>query len=226
MGFPHGYCEKPVHNVHISKSFYMCTHEVTQEEWQEVMDTHPSYWEGSHLPVGNISWYDAVEYCNRRSREQGLETCYTGEGQNITCDFSSNGYRLPTEAEWEYAAGGGDRSRQYVYAGSNDIDDVAWYTGNSGLMAHEVELKSANQVGLYDMSGNVWEWCWDKYGKHYYFQSPTRSPWGESNIVYSYRVARGGSWKNFGEYCRSTCRNSHLPSARYGSLGFRVVMEP
>ncbi len=118
------YDEKPVHEVTLSRSFYMSQYEVTQKQWREVMDTNPSHFKGDGLPVERASWYDAVEYCNRLSRREGLTPCYSGSGNNIVCDFSAAGYRLPTEAEWEYAARGGNKSRGYTYSGSNSAVDV------------------------------------------------------------------------------------------------------
>ena len=131
-------------------------------------------------PVICVSWYDAVDYCNWLSRKDGLLPAYSRGGNSIQCNFSANGYRLPTEAEWEYAATGGSSSRGYTYSGSNTIGNVAWYSGNSGLKPHPVGGKQANELGLYDMSGNVWEWCWDWYGDY-----PSRSqtdPTGVSSV--------------------------------------------
>ncbi|MBR6193269.1 MAG: SUMF1/EgtB/PvdO family nonheme iron enzyme [Treponema sp.] len=213
--------EKPVHSVTVS-SIYMCDHEVTQEEYAKIMGGNPSYFKGNNRPVEQVTWYAAVEYCNRRSLAEGLTPCYRGGGGNYTCDFSANGYRLPTEAEWEYAAGGGNKSfLKTIYAGSNDISSVAWYDGNSGSQTHDVKTKSPNELGLYDMSGNVWEWCWDWYGS--YSSGSQTNPNGASSG--SYRVLRGGSWNNIASNCRVAFRSYCAPSlsASGSLLGFRVV---
>jgi formylglycine-generating enzyme required for sulfatase activity len=154
--------EKPVHQVTISKSFYMSEHEVTQKEWREVMGTTvqqqrdmadpnwPMRGEGDDYPMYYVSWYEAIEYCNKRSVREGLRPAYGGSGNNITCDFSANGYRLPTEAEWEYAARGANKdTMQYEYAGSNSVGAVAWYEGNSGNQTHPVGTKLPNSLGIY-----------------------------------------------------------------------------
>jgi formylglycine-generating enzyme required for sulfatase activity len=131
----------------------MGKHEVTQREWRELMGNNPSYFKGDNLPVENVNWYEAIEYCNKRSVKEGLAPVYRGSGNSITCDWSANGYRLPTEAEWEYAAKGGNKNfLTYVYAGSNTVDAVAWYGGNS---THPVGTKAPNDLGIYDLSGNV-----------------------------------------------------------------------
>ena len=212
--------EKPVHQVTISKGFYMSDHEVTQKEWTEVMGTNPSYFKGDNLPVENVNWYEALEYCNKRSIKEGLTPVYSGSGDYITRDSKANGYRLPTEAEWEWAAkGGGKDFMVYEYSGSNSVDAVAWYSGNSGSMTHPVKTKMANSLGLYDMSGNVWEWCWDWYGG--YSSGAQTDPAGASSGTY--RVFRGGSWYFVAEYVRVAYRNGDTPSYRNSSLGFRLV---
>ena len=214
--------ENPVHEVTVS-SFYMGKYEVTQEEYQDVMGINPSFSLENNCPVECVSWYDAVEYCNRLSKKEGLTPCYSGSGDNITCNWNANGYRLPTEAEWEYAAKGGVNKDGYRYSGSNDIDEVAWYYGNSDMDAHHVGTKKANSLGIYDMNGNMWEWCWDRYGKYYCGESPRNNPTGDSSG--NYRVLRGGS--HFSEaydvYC--TRRYAEKPDVfdDVGEFGFRVV---
>jgi len=213
--------EKPVHQVTVS-SFYIGKYEVTQKEWQEVMGSNPSNWKGDNLPVEQVSWYDAVDYCNKRSRKEGLTPCYSGSGSNITCNWSANGYRLPTEAEWEYAARGGNKSKGYKYSGSNDVGAVAWYDGNSGNKTHEVGTKAANELGIHDMSGNVWEWCWDWYNSGYYAKSPGSDPKGPGSG--SSRVLRGGSWRYLVVVlCRVAIRSSFVPGIRSCDGGLRVL---
>ena len=180
--------------------------EVTQELWESVMGSNPSYFKGSKRPVEKVSWDDAVEFCNKLSEREGLQKAYSGSGDKITCDFNSNGYRLPTEAEWEYAATGGNKSKGYEYSGSNEISEVAWYNYNSGRETYEAGKKQPNELDIYDMSGNVWEWCWDLYDN-------SRSD----------HVLRGGSWDYDAEYCRVAIRYRNFPDYRYGSYGVRLV---
>jgi formylglycine-generating enzyme len=212
--------ERPVHTVTV-KSFYIGKYEVTQKEWYEVMGNNPSYFKGDNLPVENVSWFDAVKYCNELSQREGLTPVYSGSGDNITCNWNANGYRLPTEAEWEYAAKGGNGSPgNYTYSGSNNIDDVAWYDGNSGDRTQAVGTKAANSLGIHDMSGNVWEWCWDRYG--YYLSGSQNDPRGAGSGTD--RVARGGGWSNSAAGTRSAYRFSYYPSNRnYYYGGFRLV---
>jgi len=210
--------EKPVHSVTVS-DFYIGKYEVTRKEWKEIMGTNPSNWKGDNLPVEKVSWYDAVEFCNKKSREDGLTPCYSGSGKNITCNFSANGYRLPTEAEWEYAARGGNKSKGYTYSGSNTVDNVAWYDGNSGSETHPAGTKQPNELGIYDMSGNVWEWCWDWKGS--YGSSSQTNPTGASNG--SRRMRRGGSWYSVAKYCWIAIRNHSIPDLTLSYIGFRLI---
>ena len=182
----------------------MGKYEVTQAQWEAVMGSNPSKYKGSNLPVENVSYEDAVAFCRKLSSLTGRT------------------YRLPTEAEWEYAARGGNQSQGYKYSGSNDLSSVAWYSGFRGT--HAVGIKRANELGLYDMSGNVWEWCSDWYGKNYYSYSPQSNPQGPGSG--KYRVIRGGSWYGSASYCRVSFRYDRTPSRRNFDLGFRVVLEP
>ncbi|MHC6201823.1 SUMF1/EgtB/PvdO family nonheme iron enzyme [Breznakiellaceae bacterium SP9] len=212
--------EQPVHQVTIRKPFYMGTYEVTQKEWAEVMGFNPSWFKGDTLPVEQVSWFDAVEYCNKRSEKEGLTQAYSGSRDYITCNFSANGYRLPTEAEWEWAAKGGGKDTTITeYSGSNNAGAVAWYDANSGDRTHEVGTKAPNSLGLYDMSGNVWEWCWDWYGD--YSSADQTDPLGAASG--SYRVLRGGCWFNNAADLRSANRGCNTPADRSLDLGFRVV---
>jgi uncharacterized repeat protein (TIGR02543 family) len=212
----------PVHTVTLT-GFYMGKYEVTQGQWQAVMGSNPasSYGVGANYPVYNVSWYDAVEFCNSLSEREGLTKAYTISGSTVTANWSASGYRLPTEAQWEYAAKGGNGSPgNYTYSGSNTVGDVAWYSGNnSPYGAKEVGTKAANGLGIYDMSGNVWEWCWDWYGS--YSSGAQTDPVGASSG--SDRVLRGGNWFYSAENVRSAPRYSYYPYFRYDYLGFRLA---
>ena len=211
--------EKPPHQVTV-KSFSMSKHEVTQKEWVEIMGSNPSHFKGDNRPVEMVSWNDAVEYCNKRSLKEGLTPAYQNSGGVIVCDFNANGYRLPTEAEWEYAAKGGNKdSITYAYSGSDNVETVAWYKDNSDDSTHDVGTKPPNSLGLYDMTGNVWEWCWDLYGR-YSSESQTDPAGAPSG---SRRILRGGSWISSSQYIRSASRTVLTPSARHSYLGFRLV---
>jgi formylglycine-generating enzyme required for sulfatase activity len=214
--------EKPRHRVTVG-TFYMGKFEVTQEEWLAVMGNNPAYIRGAKNPIHSISWYDAVEYCNRRSRKEGLTPCYTGTGDDIVCDFNADGYRLPTEAEWEYAARGGLHSRNYRYSGSNNLDEVAWHPNNSGYVPHPVGRKKPNELGIYDMSGNVWEWCWDWYTFDYYKNSPAINPKGPSSG--HNRMERGGCFFPYPTENHHWCtfRFYDEPFREFANIGFRVV---
>ena len=195
--------EKPAHKVTLS-SFYICKHEVTQEEWEAVMGSNPSNFEGKHLPVERVSWEDCQTFISKLNSITGKH------------------YRLPTEAEWEYAARGGNRSKGYKYSGSNTLDDVAWYPDNSGKKTHEVMTKSPNELGLYDMSGNVVEWCSDWFDREYYADSPNNNPKGASSG--SSRVFRGGSWYYGATYCRVSYHGGSTPSDRDSFRGLRLAL--
>ncbi|MBW7872830.1 MAG: SUMF1/EgtB/PvdO family nonheme iron enzyme [Ignavibacteria bacterium] len=174
--------------------------------------------ENNH-PVIHVSWNDAVSFCNWLSDREGLQRAYSGSGDNITCNFSSNGYRLPTEAEWEYAARGGKQTKNYKYSGSDNTGAVAWYDGNSGDKTHAVGLKQPNEIGIYDMSGNVYEWCWDWKGD---YTSPRQTnPKGPSSGTS--RVLRGGSWGYSARNCRVAVRYYIMPGNRDSSSGFRLA---
>jgi len=195
--------EKPVRSVTLS-DFTIGKTEVTQALWQAVMGDNPSYWKGVNLPVEQVSWDDIQIFLQKLNQLTGKT------------------YRLPTEAEWEYAAKGGTSSRSTTYAGSNSIDNVAWYDKNSGNKTHIVAGKQPNELGLYDMSGNVWEWCSDWYGS--YSSTAQTNPKGASTG--SYRMIRGGSWNRSTQDCRSAFRNSIGPYYYYNFIGFRVVFVP
>ncbi len=192
--------EKPAHQVTLS-SYYICKYEVTQALWQEVMGSNPSRFKGDNLPVESVSWNDCQVFISKLNAMTGQH------------------YRLPTEAEWEFAARGGNSSRGYKYSGSSTLSDVAWYGENSGNKTHLVGTKSPNELGLYDMIGNVREWCSDWYGD--YNSSAQTNPAGPSRGTY--RVYRGGGWFDNARLCRASCRSNYAPGYRYGDLGLRLV---
>jgi formylglycine-generating enzyme required for sulfatase activity len=225
-----GDAERPVHTVTLS-TFYMSQYTVTQKEWYEVMGTtieqQRTYakrlslrGDGDNYPMYFVSWYDAIEYCNKRSLMEGLKPTYRVSGNSITCDWEADGYRLSTEAEWEYAAKGGNGFFGYEYSGSNNVNTVAWYDKNSKKSTQPVGTKTPNNLGLYDMSGNVWEWCWDWYGK--YPKDAQTDPKGETS-EFGGRVRRGGSWTDAARFVRSAYRGSYSPSSADSDVGFRVV---
>jgi formylglycine-generating enzyme required for sulfatase activity len=212
--------EEPVHEVTID-GFYIGKFEVTQQEWTAVMGNNPSIFKGEGLPVDTVSWYDAVEYCNKKSEREGLKPCYRGEGSDMQCDFDADGYRMPTDAEWEYACRGGLKSNNYRYSGSNNPGEVAWYEMNAREKTHPVGQKMPNELGIYDMSGNVWEWCWDWHDNDYYQHSPLKNPRGPSSG--KTRIYRGGSSGSLSVWLRSTGRYSYPPSFGFWYFGLRLA---
>jgi formylglycine-generating enzyme required for sulfatase activity len=234
--FYYGDDDEPEYEVTLN-SFYISNHEVTQKEWLDVMgDSLESSWtwKGDDYPAYNISWYDAVEYCNKLSEmTEGLDPVYAiNEGTTpptVTADFTKNGYRLPTEAEWEYVARVMRFDYGRSYSGEGDLSDLAWYKDNSDNSAHPVGKKKANQLGLYDMSGNVWELCWDWYDSYPSYDKYARpSPDPLDNYAGpdsgTNHVIRGGSWYNIDRDARTVNRehdgNANAPAY---TIGFRVV---
>jgi len=218
--------EGPQRNVTL-KSFYLCVYEVTQKEFQDLMGINNSTFKGEKLPVDMVSWYEAVEYCNRLSRKERLKPAYTITKDEVIWDRSANGYRLPTEAEWEYACRAGTSTP--FYTGSNITTSQANYDGNwpyANFPAGEyrkrfIEVGSlpCNPWGLYDMQGNAWEWCWDWFAS--YGEQDQENPAGA--LSGTTRVQRGGSWGSTGMEMRSAFRRSYYPNERVISAGFRVA---
>ena len=206
--------ERPRHEVELSSGFWMMSTAVTQDLYEVLMGNNPSEFKEGRRPVECVSWFDAVECANELSRRQGLKEVYTIDGEDVEADWSANGWRLPTEAEWEYAARAGT---DFKYAGSNDLDEVGWDDYNSGRETHRVGKKKPNGWGLYDMSGNVEEWCWDWYGD--YPSSKQTDPKGPKTG--SNRVCRGGSWDVVARGARVSIRLYCDPSDRSIYLGFR-----
>ena len=256
MGSTEGYYDnKPVHEVTITKPFYMGKYEVTQAEYEKYCSygsssPSSSYGDGDNYPAYYVSWYDALVYCNKRSIAEGLTPCYSindstdpkdwGEIPSesddssctiwdaVKCDWNANGYRLPTEAEWEYAARAGDNTvDSLTYSGTSDVNklgDYAWYYDNSNSTTHEVGTKLPNAFGLYDMSGNVYEWCWNWRTYSYDTEAEGGSdPTGTSSD--SSRVGRGGGWSKSSNGCSVSFRYHDFPYYCDGNLGFRVVRQ-
>ncbi len=193
---------KPPHHVKID-AFLIDAHEVTQEQYEKVMGTNPSRRKGPNNPVEQVTWSAAVKFCNARSAREGLTPCYdlkTGQ-----CNFAANGYRLPTEAEWEYACRAGSTTPYWFGDRAEQLRSFAWFDGNSESKPHAVAQKKANRWGLFDMAGNVWEWCNDYYSPKYYRTSPTDNPRGPEQG--EKRVLRGGAWSTSAESCTSFIRN-------------------
>ena len=216
--------ESPVHQVTLS-DFAISKYEITFEQYDEYCDdtgvskSSDRGWGRGTRPVIYVTWYDAAKFCNWLSGKDGLTPAYSISGTTVSWDDTANGWRLPTEAEWEYAARGGNASKGYLYAGSDNADEVGWYSSNSGRSTHPVGGKAPNELGLYDMSGNVWEWCWDWHGT--YSSGSQSDPKGPASG--SYRVDRGGSWYDSAGYLRSAFRGIGSPGNGNYNVGFRLV---
>ncbi len=209
------------HTVTLTTDFWMAESEVTQRQYRSVVGSTPANFKGDDLPVEGVSWYDAVAYCNALSAKEKLTPCYQINGTIVgwADGLKCTGYRLPTEAEWEFAANPVSQPRT-LYAGSDTLDGVAWYNGNAGSTTHAVKTKTANGRGLYDLSGNVWEWVWDWYQGTYELP-PSMDPTGPA--MGSERVLRGGAWNYAATEVRVAIRNKIAPAGRNGYLGFRIV---
>ncbi|WP_131102762.1 formylglycine-generating enzyme family protein [Streptomonospora litoralis] len=188
-------------------AFRMASHPVTTEVYAALGGQGHAGSAGGGTPVTDVSWLEAVRFCNRLSRAAGRTPCYTDggdpDGLDVVCDWGASGYRLPSEAEWEYACRAGDAGVRY-----GDLDDIAWHRGNSGAAAHDVATKAPNAWGLHDTIGNVWEWCWDRY---------------DPRVYGPYRVFRGGGWNDLPRGCRASCRRKSHPTLRTDDLGFRLA---
>ncbi|MBB4935509.1 formylglycine-generating enzyme required for sulfatase activity [Lipingzhangella halophila] len=189
------------------RPFLLAPHPVTRELYSVVQGAAPASSAGSRTPVTEVCWIEAVRFCNLLSQETGLSPCYSigddPDGQDVVCDWEADGYRLPTEAEWEYACRAGSSGDRY-----GELDEIAWYRGNSDGMVHDVAAKVPNAWGLHDMIGNVWEWCWDVY---------------DPRVYGPYRVFRGGGWQDHPRGCRASSRRKSHPTLRIDDLGFRLA---
>ncbi len=215
--------ERPAHKVRVA-AFYMDKYEVTQKAYESLMGRNPSKSTGPDKPVERVSWHAAIRYCNMRSLREGLETCY--DPQTLECDPGAGGYRLPTEAEWEYACRAGTKTSYSFGHDPGKLRDYGWFKDNSHDDTHPVGRKRPNPWGLYDLHGNVAEWCNDFYSEDHYAASvgenPTGPPSGDE------RVLRGGNWRSTGDVCRSSARYSETPGFAdvcfgYEAYGFRCV---
>jgi len=227
--------ELPVHDVELTYDFYIGKYEVTFAEYDKFCEEtgrnkpSDSGWGRGQRPVINVSWWDAIQFCNWLSDKEGLKIAYGDDGSLLdengleTTDITKvQGYRLLTEAEWEYAARGGHKSiGDYKYSGSNRLQDVGWYADNSNKKTQEVGQKAPNELGLYDMTGNVWEWCHDLYDSRYYSKSPTENPVNLNRTSYS--VFRSGSWENSSKMCRVANRHYENPGRSNLYLGLRIA---
>jgi len=219
-------------------SFFISKYQLTQKEWKAVMGNNPSVFKGENNPVEEVSWYDAIKFCNKKSEKEGLEKCYSGSGENTKCDFTKNGYRLPTEAEWEYAARGGVKTQNSAsqrYSGSNNIKEVAWYEKNADSDEWEkphadkdgtqpVGQQKPNELGIYDMSGNVYEWCNDWYGNDYCSKSSKKNP--QASRYRGLSILRGGSWNFDDNSCRVAYRYWPNRDVGHYDYGFRFARTP
>ena len=210
--------ERPVHLVTITRPFLLGETPVTQKQWRAIMGSNPTVRTTLSAPVTNVSWFNAIAFCNALSRREDLEECYAIDNDIVTTpyDLACRGYRLPTEAEWEYAARAGT---DFLYSGSDDPREVGWISANSRNKIHSTKRLQPNSWGLYDMTGNIWEWCWDWYGR--YIQASITNPVGVS--IGSDRVIRGGGWSTGPRNARVAVRYGDDPANRDADLGLRLA---
>jgi formylglycine-generating enzyme required for sulfatase activity len=210
-------------------TFEISKYEVTVADWKAFinaakleMPAKPSWGWNDDYPITNVTWTEAIRYCNWLSKANNLKPAYTKDGDKYTCNFAANGYRLPTEAEWEFAAKGGKKSKNYTYSGSNDLELISWYAQNSRKSPKQIGTKLANELGIYDMSGNVWEWCWDWYSPIYYKTEKRVNPVGPERG--EKRCIRGGSWDSSKiDYLKPSNGLNSNPTSTNSFFGFRVV---
>lgn len=218
--------ESPAHSVTV-KSFYLAKTEVTFEDFDKFCaDTKrdtvsANGWGRGKQPLIYVKWFDAIAYCNYLSEKEKLSKCYLIKGTDVIFLDTAKGYRLPTEAEWEFAARGGNKTHDFIFSGSKDQKEVGWMVENSESRSHIVAQKLPNELGLYDMTGNVWEWVNDGYDGGYYQTSPVENPKGPESSPY--KVMRGGAWYNYWPYCKVVTRQYHSPEFWQNSVGFRVA---
>jgi len=216
--------EKPSCRVRISRAFYMGATPVTQAQYQAITGKNWSHFHGwPDNPVERVSWADALLFCNELSQKEGLAPHYVIRNSDQAVIAGGVGYRLPTEAEWEYTCRAGTETAYSFGDDAGLLDKYAWYQSNSEGQPWPVGTKLPNAWGLYDMHGNVWEWCWDSFDENYYRQSPGVDPLGASQA--GYRVFRGGSWHDDPRRCRSAQRGEYAPEPRINNIGFRVARD-
>ena len=207
--------ERPRHMVTLTQGFWMGKYPVTQALWEGVKGFNRSVFNGPNRPVENVSWFDVVRFCNQLSHYEGLDPVYQIDGTDVTCDWKANGYRLPTEAEWEYCARAG---QDFKFSGSDTLRSVAWYADTSLGTTHPVGEKKPNGFGLYDMTGNVWEWVWDWMNR--YRKPPLVDPRGPKKGTL--RIERGGGWRHHAHRIRISRRSNFDPMYSGDDLGFRL----
>lgn len=220
--------KKIVYDVKVS-TFEISKFEVTVADWRTYaedtktnMPQKPSWGWNDEFPITNITWIDAVKYCNWLSKTNGLQAAYKKVDGKYECDFTANGFRLPSQAEWEFAAKGGTKSKNFAYSGSDDLEMIAWYAANSRKSPQKKGTKLANELGIYDMSGNVWEWCWDYYSPIYHKVEKRDNPTGPERG--DKRCVRGGSWDSSKlNYLKPSNQLSWDPNTTNDFFGFRVV---